>query len=269
MKSDLLIIKLGGSVITDKKKPFTARTGLIDRLGREIKSSLKSYKGDLIIVHGSGSFGHTLASKYQTHKGIINKNSLIGFSKVADTAIAINRIVVGIFLRLGLRVVSFAPLSFIVSKNTEGEVVFIDSIGKALELGFTPVIYGDVVFDKSKRGFCIFSGEMVISTLLRQISGKYKSMRVIYCTDTDGVYGKDGKTLEKLDEKSFKRVSADIKGSEKGDVTGGMLHKVKESLDVAKKFGVEIKILNGMKNEKLKRAIQNKDDRDSTLITSN
>ena len=61
-----MLLKLGGSVITDKTQPFTARTDVIERLAREIKNALDERGDDLqlIIGHGAGSFGHPLAEKY-------------------------------------------------------------------------------------------------------------------------------------------------------------------------------------------------------------
>ena len=73
-EKQLILIKLGGSLITDKNRAFMQK----DRSSvgcQEIKVSL-SDKFDLIIGHGSGSFGHVVASKYQTQDGIVNKNSI-------------------------------------------------------------------------------------------------------------------------------------------------------------------------------------------------
>jgi len=106
---ELILIKLGGSLITDKSKPYSARNSVINRLAKEVKSALKTKKARIIIANGSGSFGHSAASIYKTQEGIINKNSLKGFSVVADAAIQINRIVINEFLKFGLPVVSFSP----------------------------------------------------------------------------------------------------------------------------------------------------------------
>jgi isopentenyl phosphate kinase len=68
--SELVLLKLGGSVITDKTRPFTARLDVIERLAAEIKNALTDRGDDLrlIIGHGAGSFGHEAAAK-MTHKG--------------------------------------------------------------------------------------------------------------------------------------------------------------------------------------------------------
>ena len=254
-KNKLLIIKLGGSVITDKKRPFTAKREVIDRLAGEIKRSLKNLKADLIIIHGSGSFGHVMASKYQTQKGIINKKSLIGFSKVADSAVAINRIVVDRFLKIGLKAVSFAPLSMILTEGEKLKRFYVEPLKRALEIGLTPVLFGDVVLDLKKRGFCIYSGEKIIAAILKNTKDEYKNLQIIYCTDTDGVYDGEGKTIKKIDRKMLKTIKQDINHSKFRDVTGGMIHKVNESLLMAEKYNADVYIINGLKKGNLERAI--------------
>jgi len=254
-QNELLLIKLGGSVITDKKKPFTARGSVIKRLGFEIKRSLKRFEGDIIIIHGQGSFAHIPASKYQTQKGIINEQSFIGLSLVSDSAIKINRIVTQELLEIGLKVISFSPASIIVSNNEKIHSIFIEPIIRALELNFVPVLYGDIVFDIDKRGFCIYSGEKIIGVLVKKLYKNYKKVRIIYCTDSDGVYDDKGKTIPVINREIFKKLSGAINKSDSVDVTGGMLHKVKESLMLAKKYNLEIFIINGKSRNDLIKAI--------------
>jgi isopentenyl phosphate kinase len=249
--NELLLIKLGGSVITDKKKPFTERRGVIGRLGREIMDSFKKFKGNIIIVHGQGSFAHIPASKYKTQKGIINKQSFRGLSEVADAAIEINRIVMDVFLKIGLKAISFAPASIIVSKNEKPYSVFIEPLKRSLELGFIPVLYGDIVFDIRKRGFCIYSGEKIIGALVKKLYKYYKKVRIIYCADSDGVYDEKGKTIPLINRKVIKKISGLVKASDSVDVTGGMLHKVKESLEVAGKYKITTYIINGLRRNNL------------------
>jgi len=251
---ELIFVKLGGSAITDKNKPFTANEKAIERLGREILSAQKKYRGKIIIVHGSGSFGHIYASKYATHKGLINRNSLLGLVKTANAAVQINRITTSSLLKSGIKVVSFAPLSLISSKRQKVQKYFLHPIEACLKLAVVPVLYGDVIMDL-KQGFCIFSGEKVIEVLLMDLSRKYKIKMIIQCGVTDGVYDRDGKTVPVITSNVFSNLKGSIKGSYAKDVTGGMLHKVKKSLEVAKKFGVVTEIINVKKYGNLRRAI--------------
>lgn len=263
----LVLIKLGGSLITDKNKAFTAHRKVIARLAREIELASKNFKGRIIIGHGSGSFGHTVAAKYKTQEGIINRNSLKGFPLVANAAKEINSIVMIEFLKIGLLAVSFSPVSFIESENRKPHKCFTEPIKRALDLNLLPVIYGDVVFDAEKQGFCIFSGEKSLNLLASNLKGVFKKISIIYCGETNGVYNALGEVIPKITPNNFKSFVKDIKGSAGVDVTGGMLHKVEESLEIAKKLGIRTVIINGSIKGNLQKAILGKDIT-RTIITN-
>ena len=55
-----VVVKLGGSVITDKSKPFSYRSDVVSALAEEIASSDEK----VVVVHGGGSFGHTVAKQH-------------------------------------------------------------------------------------------------------------------------------------------------------------------------------------------------------------
>lgn len=112
----LILIKLGGSLITNKNKPYTAKPKVIYQSAKEIKKAhLLGYK--IIVSHGSGSFGHTLASKYGTADGIKKKKDIYGLCLVQQDAMAINRIVNKIFLKNKIPRLSFVPSSFSLAKK--------------------------------------------------------------------------------------------------------------------------------------------------------
>ncbi|MCX6703983.1 MAG: isopentenyl phosphate kinase, partial [Candidatus Woesebacteria bacterium] len=252
MKS-LILIKLGGSVITNKKREFSVREANILRLGREIKSALKSGKCKVIIGHGAGSFAHVPAYKYKTKEGLINRNSLYGMSVTEDAARKLNTIVIKNLLSLGLPVFSFSPASFLISDAQVYSKSYLDPIKKALQIGVIPVVYGDVILDKA-IGCTIFSTEKILSILAREFMKDYK-VKIIYVTDTDGVYDENGKTIEKITPANFSQVKKAIIVAATTDVTGGMLHKIEESLGLAKRTGIETLVVNGMKAGSLRNAI--------------
>ena len=83
----MILIKLGGSVITEKKKPLTPRKNAIEKIGRAISKITEP----AIIVHGGGSFGHFWSVKYDMHtkeakckpKGVaIVKNSMVALNNI-------------------------------------------------------------------------------------------------------------------------------------------------------------------------------------------
>lgn len=248
----LILIKLGGSVITDKSKPFTARPATILRLAKEIKAAKEKLGKDTVFIlgHGQGSFAHIPAVRYQTQRGLINSNSINGFCETSFMAIEPNRIVMKEFLKVGLSVATFSPLSFLFAKDQKISDVMLSGIKRCFDIGVIPVIYGDVIMD-AKQGFCIFSAEKTLGILARELRKDYKIEKIIECGNTDGVYDAEGKTIPEINSKNFEEVKKWITGSKSTDVTGGMIHKVEESLKLAKETGFETVLINGNKKGNL------------------
>jgi isopentenyl phosphate kinase len=262
-KGELTLVKLGGSLITNKAKPYTAKPATIKRLAQEIKRAWnRGFR--FIISHGSGSFGHTSAAKYQTAEGIKSRKDVYGLAVVQQDAIKINRIVNRIFLEEGLPCLSFIPSSFSLANNKELSLIFTKPIIQALKVDALPLVFGDVILDE-KIGCCIFSGEKTLDNLITPLSrAGFKITRIIQCGVTDGVYDGKGKTISLITPTSFSRWGRVIKGSSQTDVTGGMAHKVEECLRTAKQ-GVESLIINGKTKDNLLRAVMGKEVK-GTLI---
>jgi len=262
--SGLILIKLGGSLITDKSKPYTPRIEIISCLAKEIKRAyLDGLK--MVISHGSGSFGHTLASKYGTAEGIKRKKDIFGLCLVQQDAIAINRIVNKIFLENKIPCLSFVPSSFSFAKNKKLKAIFAEPIVEALRLGIVPSVFGDIIMDEN-LGCCIFSGEVTLDNLSFALHKRgFKIEKVIQAGTTDGVYNLKGKTIPKITSKNFGVIKKALGGADATDVTGGMLHKVEESLRMAKR-GIKTWIINGCQKGSLYKAIISRSNL-GTLIT--
>jgi len=229
--SELLLLKLGGSVITDKTKPFTARMEIIERVAAEIKSALDERPGDLqlIIGHGAGSFGHEVAHKYQTHKGAVAADSWLGFAEVASAAAELNYIVMKALRQVGVPAIKFQPSA---STRTRGEqLMYFEThpLKEVLKHGLVPVIYGDVSVD-ANQGMSIVSTEKLFDNLARELAPN----RIILAGHVDGVYEKDPLThpdaelIEDIDRTNWDEIEAALGGSHGTDVTGGMFSKVRE-----------------------------------------
>jgi len=263
----LILIKLGGSVITDKKKFKTPREGTIFRLSEEIANARKIVgKNTLfIITTGGGSYSHPVATRYEVQKGFINEKSLEGFALTADAEVQINQLVMKYLLSVHLPVISFGPRSFVLGRNGRVKNVFVDSILEALYKGVLPVVYGDMLVDES-RGCMTFSGEQVITLLAEKLKSNFGKITIINCSKTNGVYDNTGKTIPLINRKNFNIIKRFISGSDGIDVTGGMIHKVRESLDFAKKHQVITIVINGNKKDCLYKAILGKKVK-STIIS--
>jgi isopentenyl phosphate kinase len=92
MTADLIFLKLGGSLITDKAQAETALPDVIFNLLSDLKCYLDDNPGQKILVgHGSGSFGHHAAAKFNTRNGVSTKAGWVGFLQVWESARKLNR----------------------------------------------------------------------------------------------------------------------------------------------------------------------------------
>ena len=249
----IVLVKVGGSLITDKNKPFSIRKTALATICTEIKESLKTGK-QLIVGHCAGSFGHIPAKKYQTHRGIINEASYRGIAEVADVAAQLNRIVVAELLAQGINAVSVSPLSIMVSRDHRLLSICTDSIEELLRQGLLPVVYGDQILD-TKVGCTVFSTEKVLGYLALHLQKKgYRIERVIHCGQTTGVYDENGQTIRLINSKNYSSYQKALGGSGGVDVTGGMAHKVEETLSLAKQ-GIPGLIIDGIENGSLSEAV--------------
>ncbi len=255
-KRELILIKIGGSLITDKTKPYTVKRSVIKKLAIQIKEALEE-KPDLylIIGNGGGSFPHYPAVEYQMKEGIKKLNQKFGFALVQEAASKLNRIVVEEFLKNGIKTISFNPSSMIVAENQEIKNFFIDALLGVLNLQMVPVIYGDIVYDKT-RGATILSTERLLNYLALFLRDKnYYVKRIIHNGTTPGVLDAKGRVIPTITAKSFSSLDKIIVSVKGYDVTGGMKHKIEEALKIAQ-FGIQTTIINGIKEKGiLKKAI--------------
>lgn len=250
----LILIKLGGSVITDKSKPFTARKNVIVRLAGEIHSARKKTNALLILGHGGGSYPHVPAAKYMTVQGIVNSKSYKGITKVQDAAARLNRLVVKKLITAGENAISINPSSIVVTYNNEIKKAYLKPLKKVLEFKMLPIVYGDVCLDE-KIGCTIISTEKILTYLAISLKDRYSIGKIIICGNTDGVYDSEGKTIDKITPDWFLKNKGVIGGSQSTDVTGGMRHKVEECLKMSKRNGVQSLVINGNVVGNLKKAI--------------
>jgi len=251
----LIILKLGGSVITKKgaKEP-TIDYDNLNRISAEIASS--SFD-KLIIVHGAGSYGHPFAKEYEIGSPIKNEGDLankkIGFCITQSWVKKLNTIVCDSLRENGVLAVSIQPSSFIITNNKRIYNCDLDLINKYLEMGFVPVIYGDVVVDLDESiKICVLSGDQII----RHFGENLKPERVILGSDVDGIYTKDPKKYEDAELMSTVTSCEDLvtEGSLNVDVTGGMNGKLLELIELAE-LEVESEIINAGKEGLIKKAL--------------
>lgn len=220
----MILIKLGGSVITDKTQYRTFRRERVARLCAEIKDSGQR----VLIVHGAGSFGHVLSKKHSLQSGYVSEDQIPAAARVQHDVRYLNMMVVEELLDAGIPAVSVPPGSCFVMDDGELITTDTEAIERLNDLGIMPVTFGDVVTDRSK-GFGICSGDQLMETLAKL----FEINKVVFVSDVDGLYTSNPKTDKKA--RLIGSVQAetlkDIK-SESGidDVTGGIRSKMEAML---------------------------------------
>ncbi|MEM2972172.1 MAG: isopentenyl phosphate kinase [Candidatus Bathyarchaeia archaeon] len=238
------ILKIGGSVITDKSGELAARTAEMNRLAEEIK---KADVQNLVIVHGGGSFGHPIAQKYAIKEGLKDKSQMIGFAETHQIMTVLNGLFMDALVWQGVPAVSVTPSSCIITENGRIKCFETAPLTLLLKIGFLPVLYGNAVLD-TKLGFTILSGDQIVAYL----ATKFNAKRIIMGVDVDGLYNADPKTdknaemFTHLTLKELKKLQNNFGKSTACDVTGGMFGKIAELLP-AIEMGIPVAIVNASK----------------------
>lgn len=248
----VLVIKLGGSAITDKSEDFSLRGKTIKRIAEE----LSSIEDKFILVHGGGSFGHPVASKYEISKGYHEKKQLLGFSKTHNVMEKLNQEVVDALIGAGIPAVPVQTSSCSIVKDGEIVSMNLEIIKGFLDLGMVPVLYGDSVLDREKD-MTILSGDQILTYL----ADEFNAEQVLVGMDTEGIFTKDPKINEdaelipKITPESWENISNLVEFSSGKDVTGGIKNKIEVLIGLAEK-GIESQIINIQNPENIGKAIR-------------
>jgi len=258
---DLIILKLGGSAITFKKRNIPkVRRNVIKSAVEEIKRTKEGKEFDLIIVHGAGPYGHKIVNDYGIDNGLKTSEHFEGFVKTHNSMEELNSIVVDEFVKGGLLAFPVQP-SVCIEQENKKIVKFDTSFVKnllALDAGIIPVMYGDMVMDKQLKA-SVVSGDAIIAYLAKELN----AAKVLFGTNVPGVYNKDPKTnkdaelISRIDEENVDDVLLKVSGSNDIDVTGGMKGKLVEVLETLK--GINVLIFDITEKENLYNALAGKD----------
>jgi isopentenyl phosphate kinase len=239
MKS-ITLLKLGGSLITDKRQERSFQREVMQAIALEIKEA-RITSGPVILGHGSGSFGHFEARRYGTMEGVTTAEQWYGFCRVAHAAAELNHYVMTTLLEAGIPAMRFQPSALMLAESGMIQTLHVEALLAALRADLLPVVFGDVAFD-AERGGTIASTETVFTHLVSNLPVK----RVLLAGDVDGVLDENGSVIAHIHPRNYPHYAPALKGSAGTDVTGGMLTKVSDMLTLAELHAdLEIRIFNG------------------------
>ncbi len=248
---ELNIIKLGGSIITDKSTPYRIEEERLRRIAREIGEVFGDSR--LIIIHGVGSFGHPPVKKYKLYRGFQGPEDLPHLAETQSIVFELRIKLVKALQEEGVNAMLILPSSQIVAEGMKITEFFTEPIEGFLEMGMVPVIGGDMVYDR-KMGFSVCSGDVLAVYLAK----KLRATRLIFATDVDGIYTSDPK--ENPDAELIREIrlssmdNVELSGSKHVDVTAGMAGKMESVKNYAEvvEGGTEVVFLSMLEYGNLK-----------------
>jgi isopentenyl phosphate kinase len=219
------IVKLGGSVVTDKDRPEALDGPALDRAADAVADALAAGEvSDLVLVHGAGSFGHHHASEHG-----VSKTEGSGEARAAveihGSMKTLNDFVLA---RLHDRDVPAVPVHpFSASRRDEAAALSLmtEQVETMLGEGFVPVLHGDVVAHAGE-GVTILSGDEVVTAIAEDLGAG----SVGFCSTVPGVLDDEDEVIHEIT--AYDEVAQFLGGSDATDVTGGMAGKVRALLDL-------------------------------------
>ncbi|WP_247728850.1 isopentenyl phosphate kinase [Halovivax limisalsi] len=220
-----VVLKLGGSVITEKDRPETLDGAALDRAADAIAEARSAGDvTDLVLVHGGGSFGHHHASEHgvSTTSGSHDVDAVHAIHGAMTT---LDRFVLDRLVERDVPAVPIHPLST-ASRRADGTLTFpTGQVETLVGEGFVPVLHGDLVAHETE-GVTVLSGDELVVELARALAAE----RVGLCSAVPGVLDEDGTVVERID--SYDAVASALGESDATDVSGGMAGKVRSLLEL-------------------------------------
>lgn len=248
----LIVIKLGGSALTDKTRIYTPHRNTIRRAAKQIAGICR--KHSVILVHGAGSFGHIPVRKYGLADGLTDPKQLRGLAITKTKLLEWETILDEEFLKHGIPIVPILASDFIVTRKGRILSAELKLLQNWLCTGCVPTIGGDMVPD-SELGFSVVSGDQIASYLAVKLNAK----RLVFAADVDGIFDSDpkvnpeAKLLRELSISSASKLIPKATSRTAPDVTGGMAGKIREALAVAR-AEIPVYFVNLTKPDRLRKA---------------
>jgi len=248
----IVIVKLGGSVLTRKREVEKLRPKVLARLAREV-AEVRDRR--VVLLHGAGSFGHPGAKRFglalPPDEGTSGAERTRGAAIVASEVRRLHLAVVRELVRAGASPCSI-PMSTH-ARNRSGELVHLDPapVSAALEGGSLPVSFGDVVPDEA-WGSSILSADTIAVALVPALGAE----RVVFVSDVEGVLeGPPGSRRSVVRNITEETVAGLRPSSGRPDVTGGIRGKATAMLAIAA-AGADAGLISGLSDGAVSRAIR-------------
>ena len=246
----LVVVKLGGSLLTRKREVEKLRPKVLSRLADELAGTRPI---PLIVLHGAGSFGHPSAARF----GLARAPDAPTDQRARGAAIVsaeVRRLHLAVLRRMvdaGANPWSVPAAGL--ARNREGRLAELDlrPFSAALERGRTPGSFGDVVPDES-WGVSILSADTIAVELARRL----RARRVVFAADVPGLMeGPTGGRRAVVAEVTEASVAALEPTAGAPDVTGGIRAKLQAMLAIARE-GADAALISGLTGGAVSRVVR-------------
>ncbi|MDV3293527.1 MAG: hypothetical protein LYZ70_04590 [Nitrososphaerales archaeon] len=228
-------------MITDKSNPFSYRSDVVSALAEEIASSGEK----VIVVHGGGSFGHTVAKQYGLTSTTISPSGL-GVPQTRNAMYQLNHLLCKTMMEFKVNPYPFAPFDLLSMASRPAAAAWLRGLLKA---NLTPVTFGDVAL--SGNGFRVLSGDSIVLELARVL----KPDRCVFALDVDGVYEANTRVI--IPEVSVAKARR-MRIPKGDDATGGMKLKLEVATKVAS-LGSQVNFVSGYRRNEFSKALRGLD----------
>ncbi len=225
-RKKILLLKVGGSSITQKGKLETLDVEALNWFSKTIRSTidedflscendepptLGNGKPAMIIVHGAGSFGHHTAKHYglggkaspPPDGMVLTKALQTGIAKTRRSVKKLNSAVVSSLIDDGINAVGISPCLNVPGlmahggDEYQGATLLARSIRETLAAGLVPVIHGDAGlygnYERDSMSAGILGGDTLVEIIAKNPLLQRDLWKTVFLTDVDGVFTKDPK----------------------------------------------------------------------------
>ncbi|MFX0107139.1 MAG: isopentenyl phosphate kinase [Candidatus Hodarchaeota archaeon] len=263
MGKELTVLKLGGSLLTDKTIPYKVRKDVLASVAKEIKECFdEGLLQSMILLHGVGSFGHPPVLEHKLHKGFQGPEQLMPLSKTQEIVGEFRHMIIKQLQEAGVPVCLMYPSSMILAEKMRMTDYFLGPLKGFMNFGMVPVLGGDILID-SVMGWSVGSGDQLAVVLAKELGAK----KMIFASDVPGIYESDPKVnpdaslLSKVNLNELEATLERMGKSGAEDASGAMKGKL-SSLIPAKPLiekGLEVGLLSMMEYGNLKGYLKGED----------
>jgi isopentenyl phosphate kinase len=270
MGQELTILKLGGSLLSDKSKPYTHREDVLKTATKEIRECLdEGLIKSLILLHGVGSYGHPPVLKHKLHKGFLGPEQLLPLSQTQEEVAELRHIIVRNLQEAGVPVCLMYPSSMIIQEKMRMVRFFFEPLEGFTKVGMVPLLGGDILIDPV-MGWSVGSGDQLGVIIARELGAK----RLLFASDVAGIHSSDPKTnpeatlIDEIDLNNLDAALEQMGQSGIVDASGAMQGKLK-AIAPAKELiskGLEVAFFSMMQPGNLKALLRGEQTKYTRIV---